>query len=299
MSSKVMKVHTIGVGRLQWYCSLIVLVAFASPSHGQVPSRVAEHSIPEPTSAAAELGPNSGVLRGFGRFQTETVLRDSGIQVFLTQTDGRVVLAVEARGVAILKIAGEPKRYRFDLLPNGKGALVANANLARVKGKQVELEVLLGSLPPSLTSSRNVKYRDVITVSPSAAQLAAAAVARQAVCPVSGKRLGSMGTPVAVTVGNATVYACCSSCVKSIQSNPKRFAAGKPSILVSTTTSADANAIARQKVCPVMEEPLGGMGKPLKVMIGDQPVYLCCKGCVKRIEAEPLKYLDMVYKKRR
>ena len=40
-----------------------------------------------------------------------------------------------ARGVATLKVAGEAKRYRYDLLPNGRGDLVANANLVRIRGK--------------------------------------------------------------------------------------------------------------------------------------------------------------------
>ena len=34
---------------------------------------------------------------------------------------------------------------------------------------------------------------------------------------------------------------------------------------------------------------LGGMGTPIKVMIGDKPIFLCCKGCIKKIQAEPAK----------
>ena len=30
-------------------------------------------------------------------------------------------------------------------------------------------------------------------------------------------------------------------------------------------------------------------------MVGDKPIYLCCKGCIKKIQAEPAKYLAMVY----
>ena len=53
--------------------------------------------------------------------------------------------------------------------------------------------------------------------------------------------------------------------------------------------------IARQEVCPVMDEPLGSMGNPIKVMVGDKPIFLCCKGCIKKIKADPAKYLAMVY----
>ena len=47
-------------------------------------------------------------------------------------------------------------------------------------------------------------------------------------------------------------------------------------------------------MCPVMDEPLGSMGQPVKVMIGDKPIYLCCKGCVKKVQAQPAEYLAMV-----
>ena len=44
-----------------------------------------------------------------------------------------------------------------------------------------------------------------------------------------------------------------------------------------------------------MDEPLGSMGGPIKVMVGDKPIFLCCKGCIKKVQAEPAKYLAMVY----
>lgn len=275
------------------FCILLVMVQY-SASLGQVPSRFATYSKPNSQTAIARTGPNGGLRQNYGDLQVETLLSDAGIRVFLAQ-ESEPLRTVDARGVALIKVAGESKRYRFDLLPNVEGVLEAKTSLARLHGKQVELEVLLVSLPEQLTPQGMLKYRDVITVAPSESQLAASAVARQGVCPVSGKRLGSMGNPVPVSVAGKTVYACCSSCVKAILSDPQKYAAGKPTILVSTATAEDAEGIARQKVCPVMDEPLGGMGQPIKVMVGDKPIYLCCKGCIKRIEAEPRKYLDMVY----
>jgi hypothetical protein len=47
-----------------------------------------------------------------------------------------------------------------------------------------------------------------------------------------------------------------------------------------------------QRFCAIEEEnPLGGMGKPLKVMIKGKPVFLCCGGCRKQALAEPDKTL--------
>jgi hypothetical protein len=50
-----------------------------------------------------------------------------------------------------------------------------------------------------------------------------------------------------------------------------------------------------QKFCVVEEENrLGSMGMPVKVLVKDQPVFLCCKGCTKKALADPDKTLAMV-----
>ena len=58
------------------------------------------------------------------------------------------------------------------------------------------------------------------------------------------------------------------------------------------TLSAEDQALAdKQKICPVGGEPLGSMGTPVKVMVGERAVFLCCEGCREAIEKEPEKYL--------
>jgi len=189
-----------------------------------------------------------------------------------------------------VRVEGNAKRYRYDLLPDGKGALTARVNLSQLAGRQVDVDVQLVGITAS-----TVSFNEVATVPASEQQLAAAAIARQKICPVSGKPLGSMGDPVAVDVNGQKLYVCCAGCVDAVNSNPTKYAAGRPQITVTTATQADAAGIAAQKICPVMDEPLGGMGTPIKVMVGDKPIYLCCKGCIKKIQAEPAKYLTMVY----
>jgi hypothetical protein len=49
-----------------------------------------------------------------------------------------------------------------------------------------------------------------------------------------------------------------------------------------------------QKSCPISGDLLGSMGKPLKVMVKDQPVFLCCDGCEKGALADPEKTLAKV-----
>ena len=50
----------------------------------------------------------------------------------------------------------------------------------------------------------------------------------------------------------------------------------------------------QQKYCPETEEPLGSMGTPIKVMVKDQPVFICCKGCEKGVLKDPDETLKKV-----
>jgi hypothetical protein len=50
-----------------------------------------------------------------------------------------------------------------------------------------------------------------------------------------------------------------------------------------------------QRFCAIQdEERLGEMGVPLKVMVKDHPVFLCCKSCRKKALADPDKTLAKV-----
>lgn len=59
----------------------------------------------------------------------------------------------------------------------------------------------------------------------------------------------------------------------------------------ATTVTDDAAAIAKQKICPVTDQPLGSMGPPVKVVVKGRTVFLCCAGCKKKLLADPDKYL--------
>jgi hypothetical protein len=62
-------------------------------------------------------------------------------------------------------------------------------------------------------------------------------------------------------------------------------------IVVAKATKADEKAIAALKVCPVSKEDLDSMGGPLKVSRGDKSTFICCKSCLKQVQADPDKYL--------
>ncbi|TWT51408.1 Archaeal TRASH domain protein [Rubripirellula amarantea] len=253
------------------------------------------HAMPGMTQAreATQVGPHGGSLKQTGNLKIETIVSQGGLQMFVYDRTGQPVSVDQGRGAVSVRVEGNAKRYRYDLLPDGKGALTAPVNLSQLAGRQIDVDIQLVGMTAS--GGNVVSFNEVATVPASEQQLAAAAIGRQKICPVSGKPLGSMGDPVAVDVNGQKLYVCCAGCVNAVKSDPAKYAAGRPQITVTTATQADAAAIAAQKVCPVMDEPLGGMGTPIKVMVGDKPIYLCCKGCIKKIQAEPAKYLAMVY----
>ncbi|HEY7326856.1 MAG TPA: hypothetical protein VH592_04410 [Gemmataceae bacterium] len=60
---------------------------------------------------------------------------------------------------------------------------------------------------------------------------------------------------------------------------------------------ADRELAEEQKYCAVENEKrLGSMNKPIKILVKDQPVFLCCKGCEKRALEDPDKTLETVKK---
>ncbi|CAN5468094.1 hypothetical protein BH11PLA2_BH11PLA2_20950 [soil metagenome] len=57
----------------------------------------------------------------------------------------------------------------------------------------------------------------------------------------------------------------------------------------------DRALVEAQEWCVInTDERLGSMGTPLKLDIKGQPVFVCCKGCRKKAEADPDKTLAKV-----
>ena len=49
-----------------------------------------------------------------------------------------------------------------------------------------------------------------------------------------------------------------------------------------------------QKTCPITSEELGSMGKPVAVTLKGETVYVCCRGCAAKAQANPDKTLAAV-----
>lgn len=153
-----------------------------------------------------------------------------------------------------------------------------------------------------------------------------AMVEQQKFCPVlTDNRLGVMGTPVKVMVAGQPVFLCCSGCNTKALADPKatletveKLKAGKPAAVegsedgaaslmeqedqeveiraaLAELSSEDRELAEAQRYCPVLRENrLGSMGAPVKLMVNDQPVFLCCKGCKDAALADPQETLATV-----
>lgn len=275
--------------------ALVALATGANAQHEQHGNseHVANPSTVEDTNMS-KAGPHGGVLKLLETVQLETVVEPGGLRLFVYDLTGRPVDVRNSRGLAILQIKGDAKRYRYDLFPEiGKNksaeSLAVAVDLSQIGGRQVDLNWQLVGITGA--ERRPMKFAVSSMVPMTAAQQVATAIAKQKVCPVSGHPLGSMGKALPVTIGDKTVYVCCAGCIDTVKSDPAKYFGQKPELVVTKATQADQAAIERQKLCPVMDEPLGSMGTPLKVTGLGRDIFLCCKGCLKFLEKEPEKYL--------
>ncbi|MGM0486070.1 MAG: efflux RND transporter periplasmic adaptor subunit [Planctomycetota bacterium] len=56
----------------------------------------------------------------------------------------------------------------------------------------------------------------------------------------------------------------------------------------------DGRLAREQRICPVTEAPLGSMGTPKKVDVGDHAVFICCEGCREPLLDNPDKHLAVL-----
>ena len=129
----------------------------------------------------------------------------------------------------------------------------------------------------------------------------------QGFCPITVKnRLGVMGPPIKIMIKDQPVFLCCKGCQKRAIANPDRtlaivaqlktrMAEAEISASLAKLSPENRRLAQAQGYCPVMRENrLGVMGTPVKLMVGNQPVFLCCAGCKRRALANPDQTLAIV-----
>ena len=103
----------------------------------------------------------------------------------------------------------------------------------------------------------------------------------QGICPVMGGKLGAMGTPVKVAIGEQkeTIFLCCKGCMN-----------GK--IDAKNWATIHSNFRKAQGNCPVMNSPLPA--NPKWTVVNGRIIYVCCPSCIAKIKADPQKYIGIV-----
>lgn len=99
-------------------------------------------------------------------------------------------------------------------------------------------------------------------------------------CVVSGKTLEA-GKAKTVEVKGRTYMTCCDKCPAKIEASPEEYSKKLDAAIV---VAESANY--PLKNCPVSGEPLGSMGEPKQIVVGNHLVKLCCGHCTDKAEAK-------------
>jgi Cu(I)/Ag(I) efflux system membrane fusion protein len=82
---------------------------------------------------------------------------------------------------------------------------------------------------------------------------------------------------------------------KTVRPSTPEDTDAKLDLALSKLSPEDRKLAVSQKFCPVLtNSKLGSMGVPIKIMVNDQPVFVCCNGCAKQAAAEAEKTLKKV-----
>ena len=260
-------------------------------------------------AAAARGAAHGGQLTKTDSYCAEVVYRPKETRVYLYDRSMRALAARGVQGRVAMKVEGHEQIFRYPLkyVAGAAGSrdqdyLSVKVDVGRVRDGSMAATFELAGLPqarqPQATFTQKFAISKLKVTIAALTKADQSGIARQKVCPVLGTKLGGHGTPVKVLIGERPVYLCCKGCLGEVQKDPEQYlhkvypalAAGNR-IMVATATPADQAAIRAQRLCAVSGSPLGAMGTPVKVTVGEKSLLLCCKGCLAKVQADPEPYL--------
>jgi YHS domain-containing protein len=110
-----------------------------------------------------------------------------------------------------------------------------------------------------------------------------------ATCPVSGEKLNAKGDPIVRQIDGREIRFCCEGCVAKFEADKETF-----------LKKIDAEIIAQQKDSYPTEKcidmPEDDIDPKLDYVFDNRLVRVCCRDCVKEIQAESAKYLAVLDK---
>ena len=144
-----------------------------------------------------------------------------------------------------------------------------NLSLLSVTALLVGIGQIVSGAEPTAREKEQQRKRDQLRI------------AVQAICPVSGQKLGDHGPPIKVTVGKKKqeIFLCCKGCLRQ-------------KIDLKHWATIHANFVKAQRICPVMKKKLPK--NPKWTIVKGQIVYVCCPPCTKKIAADPQIFLPKI-----
>jgi hypothetical protein len=274
------------------------------------------------------VGPHGGQISNSNGYEFEAVYLPRETRVYMYDASHRPVASRALRGDVTMHVHGNSQVQRFELRPTSSSQdyLAAGIDVSRIPDGSMDASFVIAAAnwPANQAirfSQTFARTREPLTVTVATLTAAdRAAIAAQGKCPVTGEELGSMGPPIKLLVGDKPLYVCCKGCVNKVKQTPELYlqkvsrpaaseagARAQPpsaqsrvqsqqsiTVTIAAHTEADGAAIAAQGTCPVSGAKLGSMGPPIKLLIGDTPLYVCCKGCIRKVQQKPQLYLQEI-----
>lgn len=103
----------------------------------------------------------------------------------------------------------------------------------------------------------------------------------QTLCPVMG---GKINKALYVDSGGKRIYMCCEGCIDKLKADPAKYIKKLESQGITL-----ASTPVEQTLCPVKGTKIN---KAVYVDADGKRIYLCCKGCVDKVKADPSKYIS-------
>jgi YHS domain-containing protein len=172
------------------------------------------------------------------------------------------------------------------------GRAVVSSHTTTVGGKTVGF--CCPRCPPAFAKWSDTRQQDYVAAqssdagaapmaSPPAAELPASGYLLST-CPVTGKKLGSMGDPVVVEIEGREVRLCCMPCKAKFQADTAKYFK-----IMDTELANMQRKIYPMTTCLISDEELGD--DATEVLVQGRLVRVCCNGCARKVKKAPEQYI--------
>ena len=147
---------------------------------------------------------------------------DGRLRLSIRDASGERLSSKGIRGRPAIHRHDTPRIYRFDLYPQSSHELVLSSDISKHLREASSMELQIYGLQSDRYRATTAEWKPkpLIPEKHNRPQHLA-----QTHCPVTGFKLGSMGTPVSVSVESATVQLCCAGCTSKFKDHSETYLA--------------------------------------------------------------------------